>query len=114
MPHFVLDCSAEILDIHAEEDIIAQIHRVAFSTKLFNEGDIKVRLNPYKQYLVGNKKAYFIHVFANILEGRTVAQKADLSKRVVQRLAAMFPQVPNIAMNVREFEKATYCNRNMI
>jgi len=26
----------------------------------------------------------------------------------------MFPQVSNIAMNVSEFEKSTYCNKNMI
>jgi len=26
----------------------------------------------------------------------------------------MFPQVANIAINVRDFEKATYCNKNML
>jgi len=29
-------------------------------------------------------------------------------------LSEMFPQVSNIAMNVSEFEKSTYCNKNMI
>ena len=114
MPHFILDCSEGILETQSEEKIIQQVHIVADSTQLFNEGDINVRVNIYKQYSVGNKKEDFIRVFANIMEGRSVEQKAGLSKKVVQRLATMFPNVPNIAMSVREFEKATYCNRNML
>jgi len=114
MPHFVLDCSESVLEIHSEDEIIQQVHTVANSTQLFNENDISVRVNVYKKYSVGNKKDDFIRVFANIMEGRSVEQKADLSKKVVQRLASMFPNVPNIAMSVGEFEKATYCNRNMI
>jgi 5-carboxymethyl-2-hydroxymuconate isomerase len=114
MPHFVLDCSESILKICSEEQIIHQMHSVANSTQLFNEKDINVRVNIYKQYSVGNTKEDFIRVFANIMEGRSVKQKADLSKKVVQRLASMFPNVSNIAMSIREFEEATYCNRNMI
>ena len=114
MPHFVLDCSESVLEIHPEEQIIQQVHNVTNSTQLFNEGDINVRVNIYKQYLVGNKKEDFIRVFANIMEGRSVEQKADLSKKVVQRLAFMFPNVSNIGMSVSEFEKATFFNRNML
>lgn len=114
MPHFVLDCSESVLEIHTEEYIIEQVHIAANSTKLFDERDIKVRLNPFNMYLTGNKKEDFIHVFADIMEGRTIAQKADLSKKIVQRLSSMFPQISKIAMNVREFEKATYFNRDML
>ena len=56
MPHFVIDCSESILDCHSEEQIIEQVHIVADSTKLFEEGDIKVRVNPFKKYAVGNKR----------------------------------------------------------
>lgn len=48
------------------------------------------------------------------MEGRTATQKADLSRRIVTVLRAMFPDVPVISMSIREFEKATYCNRDMI
>ena len=114
MPHFVIDCSVSILDSHSEEQIIEQVHLVAYSTKLFEEGDIKVRVNPFKKYAVGNKREGFIHVFANIMEGRSTEQKADLSKNIVQMLTSMFPHISKIAMNVRDFEKATYCNRDML
>jgi 5-carboxymethyl-2-hydroxymuconate isomerase len=114
MPHFILDCSARVLEKHSEEQIIEQVHLVASSTGLFDEDDIKVRVNPYQKYSVGNKRADFIHVFAYIMEGRSTEQKADLSKRVVQTLTSMFPNISKIAMNVYDFEKATYCNRDML
>ena len=63
---------------------------------------------------MGNKKEDFIHVFANIMEGRSTEQKADLSNKVVQKLTSMFPHISKIAMNVRDFDKATYCNRDML
>ena len=114
MPHFILDCSDTVLAEYSEEHILAQIHLVAHSTGLFDEDDIKVRVHPYKTYSVGNKRQDFIHVFAYIMEGRSTEQKADLSKRVMKKLCAMFPQIPRIAMNVYDFEKATYCNREML
>lgn len=114
MPHFVMDCSKSILDIHSEEEIIRQVHFVANSTRLFDERDIKVRVNSFKKYLVGNKKEDFIHVFTDIMGGRSVEQKADLSKKIVQKLTDMFPHVNNIAMNVRDFDRETYCNRDML
>lgn len=114
MPHFILDCSDTILEEYSEEHILAQIHAVAHATRLFDEDDIKVRVHPYKNYFVGNKKQDFIHVFAYIMEGRSTEQKADLSKRVVQKLTSLFPKISKIAMNVYDFEKATYCNRDML
>lgn len=114
MPHFVIDCSEHILNIQQEEQIIKKIHTVAVSTGLFTENEIKVRVNPFKTYLVGNKKDDFIHVFSNIMEGRTTEQKASLSKAIVKQLVLLFPDVSNIAVNIREFEKSTYCNKDML
>ena len=115
MPHFVIDCSENIINIKDSTDVLQAVHKAANSTNLFNEADIKVRLNPFsKDYLVGGKVEDFIHVFANIMEGRTTQQKSNLSKQVVKTLKDMFPNIPFIAINIRDFEKATYCNKSMI
>ncbi|MCF6441875.1 5-carboxymethyl-2-hydroxymuconate Delta-isomerase [Pseudoalteromonas luteoviolacea] len=114
MPHFVMDCSESVLKTHGEELILEQVFLVASATNLFDDNDIKVRINPFKKYSVGNKREEFIHVFASIMQGRTEEQKAALSQAVVSKLVEMFPEVPNIAMNVDDFEKATYCNRTML
>ena len=114
MPHFVVDCSQGVLQSRSEEQIIEHIHRIAFSTGLFDEDDIKVRVNPFAVYSVGNKRADFMHVFSSIMEGRTIEQRANLARLIVGELVSMFPGVANIAVNVDEFERATYCNRAML
>jgi len=114
MPHFIIDCSENILKSHSQDEIIKQVHISAISTKLFHKNDVKVRINFFKKYSTGDKKEDFIHVFANIMEGRTIEQKVNLSKTIVKDLASMFPLVPHIGTNVIEFEKASYFNKNML
>ncbi|MDC2887984.1 5-carboxymethyl-2-hydroxymuconate Delta-isomerase [Psychrosphaera algicola] len=114
MPHFVIDCSKNVLAQHDEKSVISGVHKVAFSTGLFDEGDIKVRVNAFDTFLVGAQTSDFIHVFAHIMEGRNIDQKAMLSHEIVKHLVSLFPSVNNIAMNIYDFEKATYCNRAML
>ena len=63
---------------------------------------------------IGNTKDDFIHIFANIMEGRTTSQKKKLSEKIISELKLMFPDVPIISINIRDFEKATYCNKSMV
>ncbi|MEM1408190.1 MAG: 5-carboxymethyl-2-hydroxymuconate Delta-isomerase [Bacteroidota bacterium] len=114
MPHFVIDCSENIISLRSPEELMQQVYDTAESTGLFDKGDIKVRINPFKFYIVGNSKDDFIHIFANIMEGRTTEQKRNLSNKVVAQLKKMFPDVPIISINIRDFEKSTYCNKSMI
>lgn len=114
MPHFIIDCSENILNFKSPEEIIQNVYDNAEATELFSKGDIKVRINPFKYYNVGNTQDDFIHVFANMMEGRTTEQKNDLSKRIIKSLKEMFPQIPIISINVRDFEKSSYCNKAMV
>ena len=114
MPHFILHCSANILQIKPEEEILQIVHDTAFASGLFMETDIKVRIQGYTNFTVGGAKKDFIHVFAYIMEGRITAQKADLSRRIVTKLKSVFPDAPVLSMNVMEFERDTYFNRDMV
>lgn len=114
MPHFVIDCSEQIIKLKSPQEIIQNVYNTAESTGLFLPEEIKVRINPFKYYTTGNTSDNFIHVFANIMQGRNTEQKANLSKQMVSELKAMFPEVPIISINIRDFEKATYCNKSMI
>ena len=114
MPHFVLDCSNTVIKSKSPESIMQLVYDAAESTGLFDPEDIKVRINPFEHYMVGNTKDDFIHIFANIMEGRTAEQKANLSKQIVAELKGMFTEVPIISINIRDFEKATYCNKTMV
>ena len=114
MPHFIIDCSENIIASISPEAIMQAVYEEAEATSLFTDGDIKVRINPFYHYKLGEGKGSFLHVFGNIMEGRTIEQKSDLSHKIIKRLKCMFPDTPIISMNIREFEKATYCNRSMV
>ncbi|MBC9797689.1 5-carboxymethyl-2-hydroxymuconate Delta-isomerase [Sinomicrobium weinanense] len=114
MPHFIIDCSANILTRMPEPEILTAVFDAANASGLFTEEDIKVRINPYVRYEVGGKKTDFIHVFGYILEGRTKEEKADLSQRIVKTLTGLFPDIEFIASSVDEFTKAGYCNRHLL
>ena len=113
MPHFVVDCSESVLDLVDPEQLMRSIYAAAESTGLFAStgvGGIKVRINPYRLFTNVDGHEHFVHVFANIMEGRTTEQKKVLADHVVRTLREMLPAVAIISMNTRDFEKATYCN----
>ncbi len=114
MPHFIIDCSEQILEIEKPKIILEEMLKVVYGTGLFEKSDIKIRLNPFKYSLVQESNDDFIHVFGNIMEGRSDEQKANLSKLIITKLKLMFPNVPIISINIRDFEKASYCNKNMV
>jgi 5-carboxymethyl-2-hydroxymuconate isomerase len=114
MPHFIIDCSKQIIAKKLPSTIMQQVYDAAKSTGLFLPEEIKVRINSFEYYNTGNTSDNFIHVFGNIMEGRNSAQKANLSKQIITELKEMFPEVPIISMNIRDFEKATYCNKEMV
>ena len=96
MPHFVIDCSENIIQLRSPEEIIDAVYETAEATGLFAKGDIKVRINPFIHFTVAGTKDDFIHIFGHIMQGRNTEQKAGLSKRMVARLKSMFPDVPVI------------------
>jgi 5-carboxymethyl-2-hydroxymuconate isomerase len=114
MPHFVIDCSKNILNIKSPREIIQKVSDTAEATGLFDKNDVKVRINSFEHYTTGNSDDDFIHIFANIMEGRTISQKKDLSEKIIFELKSMFIEVPVISINIRDFEKATYCNKSMV
>ena len=114
MPHFTVDCSENILELKDPKEILDEVFESAFSTGLFSRDAIKVRLNPFKHSLVLGGDLDFIHVFGNIMEGRTTEQKADLSRKIVSKLNQLFPEIPIISMNIRDLEKSSYINKTML
>lgn len=90
MPHFIIDCSEDIITMKLPEEIMQNVFHTAESTQLFDKGDIKVRINPYKHFNIGNTKNDFIHIFANIVEGRSSEQKNNLSRQIIFRSSHYF------------------------
>lgn len=114
MPHFIIECSDNIIQESDNKRIMREIFNTAYSTGIFAREDIKVRVKSYQDYLLDEGKNDFIHVFGNIMEGRNDEQKMNLSKKIVGKLKELFPDASIISMNIREFEKASYCKKDMV
>ena len=114
MPHFIIDCSENVIQQKSPDEILQAVYDVAEATGLFAENDIKVRLRSYQYFKLGNDKKDFIHIFGNIMEGRSTEQKANLSRKIIERLNELFPDISILSINLREFEKATYSNKALI
>jgi 5-carboxymethyl-2-hydroxymuconate isomerase len=114
VPHFIIDCSENIIEQKSPEQIMQAVYDVAELTGLFAVNDIKVRLRTYQYFKLGADKKDFIHIFANMMEGRSTEQKANLSKKIIERLNEIFPEISILSINIREFEKATYSNKALV
>lgn len=114
MPHFIVECSQDILLQKTPDEILDAVYETADATGLFAPNDIKVRLQPYQYFRLGNGKKNFLHVFGYIMEGRTTEQKADLSKRISIKLTELLPEISFLSVNISEFEMATYSNKALI
>jgi 5-carboxymethyl-2-hydroxymuconate isomerase len=114
MPHFVIECSESILKNNKTAEIINTVYEVAESSGLFALNDIKVRLLPFTHYRLGNGKEDFLHIFAYIMQGRTIEQKASLSNEMIVSLNKLLPTLDILSMNISDFESATYCNKALI
>ena len=114
MPHFIIDCSEDILLEKTPEEIMAAVYQVATSSGLFAVNDVKVRLRPFQFYKLGDGKKNFIHIFGFIMEGRSIEQKKSLSQQIVSRLREFFPAISFLSINISEFEFESYCNKSLI
>ncbi|KFF22901.1 5-carboxymethyl-2-hydroxymuconate Delta-isomerase [Chryseobacterium sp. JM1] len=114
MPHFIIECSQDLLQQRTPEEIMDSVYKSADSTGLFAPNDIKVRLRPYEYFKLGEQKNNFLHVFGYIMEGRNTEQKAELSKKICAQLTVLFPDISFLSVNISEFESATYCNKALI
>ncbi len=114
MPHFVIECSENVLSMKSPAEIMEAVYAEADSIGLFAPNDIKVRISPFAYYKLGNEKSSFLNIFAYIMERRTTEQKANLSKIIIERLNLLLPELSILSMNITDFELATYCNKTII
>lgn len=114
MPHFIIDCSQDILLQRTPDELMNAVYEAADATGLFAPNDIKVRLQPYQYYRLGAGKKDFLHVFGYIMQGRNTEQKANLSKQISTRLSELLPDISFLSVNISDFEAATYSNKALI
>ncbi len=91
MPHFVIEYSANLepdIDLRA---IVDAVHESAVESGLFKIGGIRVRTLKHEIYKIadGNPEHAFLHVRANILEGRAAEDREKLGNRALAAVDAL-------------------------
>jgi 5-carboxymethyl-2-hydroxymuconate isomerase len=91
MPHFVIEYSANLepdADLHA---IVDAVHNSAVESGLFKIGGIRVRTLKHEIYKIadGNPEHAFLHVRANILEGRSAEDRERLGNTTIAAVDAL-------------------------
>ena len=91
MPHFVIEYSANLepdIDLRA---IVDAVHKSAVESGLFKIGGIRVRTLKHDIYKIadGNPEHAFMHVRANILEGRSIEDREKLGNTTIAAIDAL-------------------------
>ncbi|POZ62075.1 5-carboxymethyl-2-hydroxymuconate Delta-isomerase [Chromobacterium alticapitis] len=111
MPHCIIECSADLAR-HPEIATLAKaIHDAAEQSGLFQTADIKTRLLPAAQALVGGAEADFIHINCLVLAGRSAEQKGKLADSLMRAACVQFPGLAAVSCEVRDMERAAYAKR---
>lgn len=114
MPHLVIEYSRQLEDTISIATLVRNGQRAMTDTGLFNASAIKTRAVPYRDFVLGNDEGgdgRFIHAEVRILEGRTTEQKEALSAAIFNSLCESAPEVPEISVEVRDMQKASYSKR---
>ncbi|MCA0899108.1 5-carboxymethyl-2-hydroxymuconate Delta-isomerase [Microbulbifer agarilyticus] len=115
MPHLVIEYSQKLEDSISIPALVSNGQQAMNDTGLFNAGAIKTRAIPFREFVLGKSHEgssnLFIHAEVRILEGRTSEQKEALSAAIFNYLCEAAPEVPEISVEVRDMQKASYSKR---
>ncbi|WGL17851.1 5-carboxymethyl-2-hydroxymuconate Delta-isomerase [Microbulbifer bruguierae] len=115
MPHLVIEYSQKLEEMLSIPALVSSGQQAMSESGLFNPSAIKTRALPYQDFVLGKNHEgasdLFIHAEVRILEGRTTEQKEALSAAIFNCLCEAAPEVPEISVEVREMEKASYSKR---
>lgn len=114
MAHFIIDCSEQVIKLKSQKNIIQRVSDTAKSSGLFASEEIKIKVNPFRNYNVSNANSDFIHVFANYKQTRNKKHSVDLPKKIFTELKEIFPEVPIISIYVRANDNSIYYNKTVI
>ncbi|MBY0530716.1 MAG: 5-carboxymethyl-2-hydroxymuconate Delta-isomerase [Xanthobacteraceae bacterium] len=91
MPHFVVEYSANLEPDIDPRAIVDAVHKSAVESGLFKIGGIRVRTLKHEIYKIadGNPEHAFLHVRANILEGRSIADRERLGNMTIGAVDAL-------------------------
>ena len=111
MPHVIIEHSSEVAEQIAPDELVAAVHEATFASGLFPEYDIKTRAISYLHHQTGQTRDGFVHVAVHLLDGRSDAQKSDLSEGILARIEPLLPGVASVGVEIIDIHRASYRKR---
>jgi 5-carboxymethyl-2-hydroxymuconate isomerase len=92
------------------QGLLEDLHHVAIESGLFDVASIKSRTLRCHHWLLGEEQddSDFIHVTFELLDGRTEEQKRDLSRALMEVLAAQASQIRSLTINIRDMDRSCF------
>jgi 5-carboxymethyl-2-hydroxymuconate isomerase len=111
MPHCLVEGSHTLTRLITAAELLRVVERAASATRLFQPGEVKLRLSLYEHFSVGGAQEDFVHLIFYILAGRTDEQKRLLSRQIVRALVERLPSVNAVSLDVRDIDREVFSNR---
>ena len=111
MPHVIIEHSADVAGQISIDELMAAVHEATLASGLFPEYDIKTRAIGFEHHRTGQTRHSFVHVAVHLLDGRSEAQKADLSEAILSKIEPMLPQVVSVGVEIIDIHRASYRKR---
>lgn len=110
MPHLVMEYSNSAEDRLNMQGLLEDLHQVMVDSELFSSKDVKSRAIRVHSWLVGDKgnSADFIHITVDLLSGRAMEQKRELSRRLMGILVEQASHIDSLTINVRDMEQESF------
>ncbi|MGR5121004.1 5-carboxymethyl-2-hydroxymuconate Delta-isomerase [Vibrio astriarenae] len=110
MPNLVMEYSNTVEERVNVQGLLEDLHHVAIESGLFDVASIKSRTLRCHHWLLGEEQddSDFIHVTFELLDGRTEEQKRDLSRALMEVLAAQASQIRSLTINIRDMDRSCF------
>ncbi len=115
MPHFVLECSDNIVESIEPKEFFSALHELLISSGPFNLQEIKSRVIRHQEYFMadGSPDKAFVHLTLSILEGREIGLQKTVGKKLLEFLKERFQQSGQkrdlaLSLEIREMSRETY------
>ena len=111
MPHFIIEYGNVFTNDHQKEAAMRLAIKCGENSQIMNREDIKVRLQPFIDFLAADGRESFLHITVRLLEGRTNAQKETLSCLLRNRFAEEYNDCESISIDIQDMNAFAYKKR---
>lgn len=108
MPHCIIEYAAPLEEIVAISELVDEVFSATANTGLFDTTSIKVRALPLTHFKTGAEQQLYVNTTVKLLPGRTLQQKENLGKSVLQSKQVLLEGKALLSVEVVDFSESYF------